>query len=318
MSRDHNAPFWMPLALCLVGGALIVCPDNVTDAIRSVVHDTTRPGQLGVRIVADAAVDSARGVARGLPAGGTQNSATERELLDQIAALETKLRKTAVVNTRLREQLEAEKLLASQRVATSSPLLQAELVAARVIGQETLRPWQGRPLLAFGSAHGVPHAAFVLADDGHTLLDIGADTSLNNGESVLAGRTVLGKITKVTQFTSTVQRVTDRGYRGAARLARETSDGLVFGQAGTLEGDGSELCRLKLITDPVNVGDQVYTADTDGILPSPMYYGQIARAELKPGATEWDIWVRPARVHDRLKIVHVLRTVPNPARVSAN
>jgi cell shape-determining protein MreC len=308
----------MSLALCFLGGALIVCPDNVTDAIRSVVHDTTRPGQLAVRTVADTAIDSASVAVSSLPGSGTRNSAIERELLDQIAALESARRKSAVVNTRLREELEAAKLLASQRVNTSSPLLQAELVAARVIGQETLRPWQGRPLLASGSAHGVPHAAFVLADDGHTMLDIGADTSLNNGESIFAGRTVLGKIVKVTQFTSTVQRVTDRGYRGAARLARETSDGLVFRQAGTLEGDGSDLCRMKLITEPVNVGDQIYTADTDGILPSPMYYGQIARAELKPGATEWDIWVRPARVPDRLQTVHVLRTVPNPARVSAN
>ena len=209
MSRDQNAPLWIPLALCLAGGALVVCPDNVADAIRSVVYDTTRPGQLAVRIVADAAVDSARvstgsspvrAVEVGLAdrtgrqaASGTQHSTTERELWDQIAALETKLRQTAVVNTQLHEQLEAAKLLANQRVAQSdpSPLLQPELVAARVIGQETLRPWRGRPLLASGSTHGVPHGAFVLTDDGHTLLDIGTDTSLSNGESVFAGRSVL-------------------------------------------------------------------------------------------------------------------------------
>lgn len=317
MSR--SAPIWLLLLLVATGGALTLCPDNVTDAIRAAVHDVTRPGQLAVRTVTDAAA-----IRIPVASGGREapdRPATDRDLLARIAVLESKLRKAAVVNLHLRDKLEAARLLGRQRIASSDspPLLRPELVTARVIGEETLRPWQGRALLASGSTHGIPDGAIVLADEGHTLLDVGSDVQLTSGETVFAGRTVLGKIIKVTSFTSTVQRVTDRGYRGAARLARETADGkLVFGQDGTIEGDGSDTCRLKLITEPVNVGDHVYTADTDGILPLPMYYGQVTRAELKPGATEWEIQVRPARVPDRLTTVHVLRTVANPARISAN
>jgi cell shape-determining protein MreC len=319
MSRDQNTSVWFAVALCFVGGSLILCPANVTDAIRATVHDLTRPGQLAVRTVADAAANHIPLASGGLEA--PDQPATDRHLLARITTLESKLRELAVVNLHLQDEVEAAHLLARQRIASSDPppLLRPELVTARVIGEETLRPWQGRALLASGSTHGVPDGAIVLADEGRTLLDVGADRQLTSGESVFAGRTVLGKIIKVTSFTSTVQRVTDRGYRGAARLSRETADGkLVFGQAGTLEGDGSDLCRLKLITEPVNVGDHVYTANTDGILLLPMYYGQDTRAELKPGATEWEIQIRPAPVPDRLTIVHVLRTAANPARVSAN
>jgi hypothetical protein len=292
----------------------MLCPDKLSDALRAAVHDVTRPGRLAIRELADQSL----GAMGSLPARANH---ADRDLLTHIAVLESKLREAAVAGSQLRDELEAARMLARQRIASSDPppLLQPELVAARVIGEETLRPWRGRVLLASGSAHSVPEGAFVLADDGGLLLDVGADVKLNAGEAVFAGRTVLGKIIKVTSLTSTVQRVTDRGYRGAARLARETAEGkLVFGQAGTIEGDGGEHCRLKLITEPVNVGDHVYTAAVDGILPLPMYYGQVARAELKPGATEWDVWVRPAPVPDRLTTVHVLRTVTNPARVSAN
>ncbi|MGH7127119.1 MAG: hypothetical protein ACREIV_01030, partial [Planctomycetaceae bacterium] len=98
--------------------------------------------------------------------------------------------------------------------------------------------------------------------------------------------------------------------------ARPTSQGLVFGPCGRLEGRGEELCRLTLIapTEAVEVGDEVYTSDRDSTLPYPMYYGRVVRAKLRPGAPEWDIWIRPAAVEIDPKTVQVLRRRLNPLR----
>ena len=58
--------------------------------------------------------------------------------------------------------------------------------------------------------------------------------ALAAGDAVYAGRIVIGKIAEVGRFSSTLRLVTDSGYSGRARLARRTSQGLVFGAEGTL------------------------------------------------------------------------------------
>jgi cell shape-determining protein MreC len=127
---------------------------------------------------------------------------------------------------------------------------------------------------------------------------------------------VLGKIGEVGRYSSTLLLVTDPTYSGSARLARRTSRGLVFGPEGTLVGDGSELCRLKHMTDPVNVDDEVFTGGTDGMVPAPMYYGKVVRAELEVGGSEWSVWVKPAATDERLESVLILRRIINPERVA--
>jgi cell shape-determining protein MreC len=115
-----------------------------------------------------------------------------------------------------------------------------------------------------------------------------------------------------------LQLVTDPGFSGRARLARQTSRGLAFGSEGTLVGGGANLCRLKRIMEPVNVGDEVYSGGTDGVLPYPMFYGRVVRAELEEGATEWSIDVEPAAKLDRFDRVQILRMSLNPSRLMAN
>ena len=103
-----------------------------------------------------------------------------------------------------------------------------------------------------------------------------------------------------------------------SRAGRRDHPGLATGARGVLCGTGEDLCRLKWIasTEPVNVGDEVYTDAQASSLPQPMYYGKVVRAEA--GLTHWEIWVEPATTGHDVQTVQVLRRRLNPLRVVAN
>jgi cell shape-determining protein MreC len=247
-----------------------------------------------------------------------QQSRRIRQLEDELRSARLESRRLAVQTIGLNEQMQ--RLLAQQGIApptASPPLVTARLVEARVLGEETAALWRGRKLLAAGSREGLAESSLVL-DDARSLVDVGDDTRLSPGDAVYAGRIVIGKIAEVGRYSSTLRLVTDPGYSGRARLARRTSRGLAFGAEGTLTGDGSTLCRLRHISDPVSVGDEVFTGGTDGSIPYPMYYGKVVRADLEAGSQEWLVWVQPAAATERLETVLVLRRTVNPDRVLAN
>ena len=60
----------------------------------------------------------------------------------------------------------------------------------------------------------------------------------------------------------------------------------------------------------------MYTAERDGILPTPLYYGQVVDAVLGMDDREWTVYVKPAAVPSQLTRVHVLRTAVNPDRLA--
>ena len=123
--------------------------------------------------------------------------------------------------------------------------------------------------LDVGANDGIAESALVL-EGTQPLVDLGSDADVSPGDAVYAGRIVIGKIAEVGRYSSTLRLVTDPGYSGRARLARRNDRGaLVFGAEGTLTADGSELCRLKHITDPVNVGDEVFTGGGWGYCRPP-------------------------------------------------
>ena len=150
-------------------------------------------------------------------------------------------------------------------------------------------------MLERGAVDGVRESTLVL-EDNRSLLDQGADAGLAPGQPVYSGRNVVGKIAVVGRWTSTVCPVTDPEFRGLAQLARSSGNRLLFGPQAILVGCGERLCRLTLIpaTEPVSVGDEVYTGQRDAALPYPLYYGKVVSALIKPGALHWEIRVQPA------------------------
>jgi rod shape-determining protein MreC len=164
----------------------------------------------------------------------------------------------------------------------------------------------------------VVSAAPASQEPARLLIDQGDEAHLHPDQPVFAGRCVVGKIQQVGRWTSSILPVTDLEYRGRAQLMRRTADGLVVGPEGIIAGDGKEGCRLNFIaaTQPVAVGDEVYTAVAGTPLPMPMYYGRVVAVSLAEGAPYWEVQVKPAETLNHARSVQVLRVVLNPARTA--
>ena len=312
--KTRPGGLWLTVALSLAGSGLLFIPVETVRPVRAVVRDALVPGQLAL----DAVRRQGRAWIAALPSGQNQASRV-RELEDELRSVRLENRALEIQSGRLSEQLQklSEQQGWGSAATVRAPLVIPRLVSARVLGEESAALWRGRKLLGAGDRAGITESALVL-DDTRPLVDQGDDARLSPGDAVYAGRVVIGKIAEVGRFSSTLRMVTDSSYSGRARLARRTSQGLVFGAEGTLTGDGSDLCRLKHIADPVNVGDEVFTGGADGSVPLPMYYGTVVRTQLEPGAQEWSIWVKPAVTPGRLENVLILRRALNPDRILAN
>ena len=312
MTKSSTGGFGMTTVICLAGAGLMFLPVEAGRPFRALVRDALRPGQMALHVALHHARVQVAAWGRSLNPG---NQSADRD--DATRDLEVANRRLELQVARLREQVQ--KLSTQQGLFPTTvsppPLVSPRLVEARVLGEETAVLWRGMKFLSAGASGGIAESALVL-DDPRPLIDLGLDADLATGDAAYAGRIVIGKIAEVGKYSSTLRLVTDATYSGRARLARRTSRGLVFGAEGTLVGDGSELCRLKHIADPVNVGDEVFTGGADGLVPLPMYYGKVVRAELVAGANEWSVWVQPAATDERLESVLILRRTVNRDRIS--
>lgn len=315
MKRSAGAG-WPTAVILMASAGLSLIPVEAVGPLRGFVRDALRPGQMAALRIAD----SGRQWAGALPRWRSDGT-SDRILEEQLQAVRLESRQLQLETARLREELDKRSGQDEFLLARSEfqPLVTPRLVEARVLGEETAAMWRerGRKLLSVGTNDRISESALVL-DDTRPLVDLGADARLSPGDAVYAGRVVIGKIAMAGRFSSTLRLVTDPAYSGRARLARRTSRGLVFGSEGTLVGDGSDLCRLRHIADPVNVDDEVFTGDGDGLIPWPMYYGRVVRSELESGAREWSVWVKPAASAERLDTVFILRRAINPDRILAD
>ncbi|GAB4140814.1 MAG: hypothetical protein Tsb009_10350 [Planctomycetaceae bacterium] len=303
------------IAVAIAVGFLFL-PQNAAIRIRTSVRDAILPGHRLVAVVEEKFVSLAN---RWIQKDTTVTD--EKRLSEMHAKQELELRRLRLENARLQKRLASQNHLgvSPYRANDTAPLLVEEMIQARVFGEELSALWKTGWLLDKGSREGVGESDLVLRDEG-PLLDQGADSRLETGFPVFAGRTVYGRILHVGKWTSSVQRVTDRGYRSHAQIVRKTGAGYIFGALGVLQGTGDSLCRLELVSSesPVKVGDEVYTASEAGRFPFPMYYGKIVRAQLSPGAAHWEIDVQPVIGKTPPEAVQILRRRINPLRNSSS
>ena len=200
------------------------------------------------------------------------------------------------------------------------PLIVPQVVQASVLGEELASIWRstGGKVLDRGRSNGLTETALVL-ESNVALLDQGEDSGLAPDLPVFAGSCVIGKLQHVGRWSSTWLSLTDKRFRGRARLARLTSEGLVFKGEGVLVGNGKDKCLLTKISsteEPVSEGDEVFSLETPGGFETPLYYGKVTRAELASGATHWEIEVRPAVDSRAVRSVSVVRPQVNPKRLA--
>ena len=218
-------------------------------------------------------------------------------------------------NQRLKVQLEAAQdqvRLLAQHDAQQPALLGARCIPARILGVSAQAYLSRHRLLDTGDCRGVEPGATVLCS-GAPVIDRGKTTGVEEGTVVLAGSCVWGKITAAGPHTSTVCPVTEPGYRDLVQLAAASPDGrsLRFGAQGILEGTGEPLARLRMIdtTEPVAVGDLVYSRAGQGFVDVPLLCGKVVRVERPQGAGHWEIWVEPAAAGTPTELVIVCPAV---------
>ncbi len=285
----------------LVSVVLALLPGRWTGSIRGAAATLLRPGQTA---------------ARAIRRHGTRATARIRghfQTAARLAETEDELQRLNREHSRLAAELAAAQSRrwdpAGNPGDDEDRLLRARCVPARVLGRQA-RAFLGRHhLLDVGSREGIQQDALVV--DGQGLIDRGRDADLRPGQLVLAGRRVWGKIVELGSHASVVRGVTEPGYRDLVGLGDSP------GTEGMLEGTGQPLARIRLVavTEPVSVGDRVYSATGKGVLPVPLLYGRIVRLERPVGAAYWEIWMQPALAGEPERVA-VLRAELNPLRVA--
>ena len=295
------------IVLCGAAVGLALAPASMSVPIRACVRDSLRPGHKA----ADWVTSKAESLAADFQVREVQ-AAMISELRADLDAVRLAARQEQLQVAALRKLLAADD--SEGHAASGEPLLIPELLEARILGREEARVLASGTLIDRGADAGMIEESLVV-EATIPLIDHGEGSKLEPGLPVYAGRAVVGKIAQAGRWVSTVRPVTDPQFRGEARLARSTAQGLALGARGVICGTGEALCKLTWIaaTEPVSVGDEVYT---DTSLPQPMYYGKVVRVE--PGLTHWEIWVEPAAADPDRRTVQVLRRRLNPARVLAN
>ena len=292
----------------LVCGILICLPEAWAGKVRSLVRDSLSPGQCVIATTAPHVVG-----------GSPAESAASID-----SSWQRQARYWQAEAARLKAELsEANKAPAWPEAAMTVPLVKPQLRLARVIG------WERRGLATLpaavirgGTANQMAVDDLVLAP-GESILDQGQGSGLAADDLILAGRTVIGRITRISRWTSTIQPVTDAEFRGQVQIVRLQDNEAILGAEGILSGTGNGDCRMLHVgaTEPVAEGDLVFTSLRGVALSQPLFYGTITRAELVEGEPDWSITVTPALTGPPPSEVQVLglsigRTEPKPSHTA--
>ena len=199
-------------------------------------------------------------------------------------------------------------------VESGVPLFSPKAIGARVVGRELISQWKSKRLLDLGTRDGVHEDQWVLDARGLTI-DQGEHARIVPGLMVFAGNHILGRVAESGRFVSSIELITDRGFRSTATVGRMAGERVAFSTAGLLEGDGNGQCRLTQVpaSESVAVGDSVYSVPTPQSVDTPMLFGQVVSATA--GSLHWEIVVRPETDASQLRTVQVLTTSFNPTRL---
>jgi hypothetical protein len=280
-AESQTASAWLPvIGGLLVGGVLMCLPEVWAGKVRSLVRDSLSPGQC---VVAATVPEAVRPV-----------ETSGRESID--SAWQRQARYWQAEAARLKSELAEANQVPEWPAAAITPLLvKPQIHKARVIG------WERRGRASFpsavirgGTSNQITVDDLVLAP-GESILDQGQVSGVAPDDLVLAGRTVIGRITRISRWTSTIQPITDPEFRGQAQIVRLQGGEAILGAEGILSGGSNGECRLLHVgtTEPVAEGDLVFTSLRGVPLSPPLFYGTITRAELLAGDPDWSIAVQP-------------------------
>ncbi len=269
-------------------------------AFRPALHDALSPGRLMVLAIRSQCLSSVSEVKSAEPETGRDSGEKKSEHL---------LRQLMIENARLRRDLKRERQSSAilQTIEPLSSLAQFDVVQAKVVSSSGMPDAIRDLIVDAGRSAGITRSELVVDGQG-AVLAAGSDHSVAAGDRVLTGAVVVGRIEKAARWVSLVHPVTAQGFRAQVILMRQTPDGLHPGTVAMLEGTGTAECVLTGIphTDAVAVGDEVVSADVNGVRGPQLYFGRVTHAEFLAGG-QWDVRVQPAALLSDLETVGILR-----------
>ena len=315
MTESQNTGTFRVLAACLLGAAMFaVLPASATTPIRDIIRLAVAPGQ---RLVTSAVATTQSRWQQVLD----EKLATQQQEFDQLHAeiAQSQFRERRAL---LAVESAAQELASVRRngaspfaVETAQPLLRPHSIRAAVLGREILSELKSRRILDRGDTDGVAADLWVLNGE-FPIVQAGSELSVADGLPVFAGRCIVGRIVDAGRWTSSLQFVTEPGFRARAFIARVNYDGpnatqFSFGAEGLIEGRSdlkqNGLCELAQIpaTEQVEVGMPVYSPPGHAV-DAPMLFGHVVSAEVPPGALHWVINVSPAADLDNIHNVEIV------------
>ena len=278
--------YWLACLLPLiVGNLLMLIPERHISTLRDLQRDALGPGEKIILATSDFSQAQLHAYLQ------TEQS---QEQTDRERTLEANLATVQFAVTQLREELDSTRnqLEFFQSIHKTTPLEQASLLEARVLGREALLEDSLQFVINAGQSSKVESGQPVFWEHEWTI-DLGKDHQLTGDELIHSGHLLLGRIKSVGQTTSLMQPVTNSSFRTIARILRPNGQ-TTESDVGSLSGTGKSTCRLHYISasTPVSEGDLVIT-DTSSPSQSALV-GTITKAELPPGQPDWFIEVTPA------------------------
>ncbi|MFN9720757.1 MAG: rod shape-determining protein MreC [Planctomycetota bacterium] len=293
---------WLSATGMLVLSLVAAVADRaaVLDAFRPVLHDALSPGRLALLAVkSPVANDEAEVTAEATP----ENFHDSRQKTERL------LRQFMIENARLRRDLKRERAssVTGQNIGPLSSLAQFELVNASIVSSSGMPSTLKEVLVDAGKSAGITRSELVIDGKG-AIVDAGLEKDVAAGDRVLTGAVVVGRIERSARWVSLVQPVTSPEFRAQVTVMRQAPDGLYSGTVAMLEGTGGNHCILTGIphTEAVAVGDEVITADINGVRGPHLYFGRVTHAEFLAGG-QWDVRVQPAANLQELDHVGILR-----------
>ena len=120
------------------------------------------------------------------------------------------------------------------------------------------------------------------------LLDRGASSGVSEGDGVVAGDGVLGRVVTVMPESSRVQLLTDAKSSISVRVGRN-------GVVGILTGRGLNACELDYIPKGKDIaaGDELVTSGLGRSFPEGVKVGKVLSIDMKSGGLSMSVKVRP-------------------------
>lgn len=288
-NHTENRNLWLSTGIILVLTIVVWLAEKKGSltSTRLALHNALNPGRLAVLAIS---------TQDAFP-GRTTPNLTRSEITElQNALLENELqrRRLLIENARLHNELNKAKQLDSVRAISGHDLLDFVTVKASVLNHNGLSGAFRESIIDAGRSLQLQPSQLVVDGKG-LLIDKGTDHKLSPGQKVAYGTAVVGRIREVSEWVGLVQPVTSVEFSAAVQIVKPETQGASFGAKGLLKGMGTDRCQITGIayTEAVAVGDEVFSADINGVAGPRLYFGRVTKASFMAGG-QWDIEVSPA------------------------